>query len=186
MKETIKEVAEAQGYELAYSEESHGEHVFGMKIFVKMSQRKLSTEDSLYAAAELIKEKLGIVTAQLDPDGPAQRQRYRAEVENIYNEAGVTAIYMEALPNGYCSRPCCLNKPWFRVTSPIGHIVIGRRKHVWSIDWKDSLIKATGRELFPTEDVTRLDTEVHAWGNEAASRYIRRLHSSWASEMSRK
>lgn len=176
MNETIRKAAEEAGYEEAYAEESFGSHFFGMRIFVKMSERKLVQEDSFYAAADLIKEKLGIVSAKLDPEGPARRESYRAEVQKIYSDAGVTAIFIESLPNGYCSRPCCLNKPWFRVTSSIGHVVIGWRKSVMSISWKDSLIKASGMELFPTEDVTRLETEVHAWGTEKATKYIRRLH----------
>lgn len=178
----IKAVAEMDGYELAHGQESTGDRKsFGLLIFVKMSDRKVDRDrDSavLYKAADEIKNALETVSAQIDPEGPAERERHRAEVADIYQQAGVEAIYMEPLPNGYCSRPCCLNKPWFRVTSRIGRVTVGRRKHVIEIDWSDSAVKGTGEALFPEEKTTRLAAGIHAWNIENAARYVRRLHES--------
>lgn len=106
------------------------------------------------------------------------KARHRAEIARIYEVAGVTTIYVEELPNGYCPNPCCLNRPWFRVTSAIGHVVIGWRKRVISIDWKDSLVKKSGEELFPDENVTRSETGIHAWSVQKATEYVRRLHEA--------
>lgn len=175
----IRQAAEAEGYELAHAQESWGETAFGLAILVKMSERKLDRDkDSnvFYRVADEIRDALGTVSAHLDPEGPAQREQCRAQIEGIYRSAGVEAIYMEPLPNGYCPDPCCLNKPWFRVTSRIGHVVIGWRKSVISIDWNDSTVKESGEDLFPAEDVTRWGTGVHAWGVAKATEYIRRLH----------
>lgn len=131
--------------------------------------------DSEIEPSDEIKDALDTVTAQIDPDGPAQRESYRAEIEKIYKAAGVEAIYMEPLPNGYCHKPCCLNKPWFRVTSKIGHVVIGWRKRVISIDWKDSTVKESGEQI-SADNVTRWETGIHAWSVETAVEYIKRLH----------
>lgn len=178
--ERIKAEAEKQGYELAHGQESIGEHVFGLLIFVRMSQRKVCSADSpvLYRAADEIQEGLARVTAQTDPKAPMTRAVYRDEVVEIYARAGAGTIYIEELPNEYCKRACCLNRPWFRVTSALGHVVIGRRKRVFSIDWKDSRVALDGHVLFPDEDVTRWETGIHAWSVDKAVEYVRRLHDA--------
>jgi hypothetical protein len=173
----IRQMVEAEGYEVASGEESYSDHMFGLVILTKMSERKLCDRDNivLLRAANEIKKGLQTISAELDPEGLAKRTLYRAEIEKIYEYAGVSAIYMEELPNGYCRQPCCLNKPWFRVTSTIGHVVIGWRKHVLSIDWKDSRIAKNGEELF-SDNVTRWETGIHAQDVNEAAEYIRALH----------
>lgn len=179
MRNVVVDLSKFEGYELAYfAESSSGSHSRGLAILVKMSDRKICDKDDFYKAAEMIRTGLDTVSAELDPNGPEERERYRAEIVEIYKVAGIEAIYMEQLPNGYCSRPCCLNRPWFRVTSRIGHVVIGWRRRVISIDWKDSMVKATGEELFPVELVTRFETGIHAWDALKAAEYIARLHQS--------
>ncbi len=172
--EKVREFATSIGYERAYGEES--DSGFGLFILVKMKGRKIVDEDDFYKPARQIRKDIETVSAKLDPEGPAKRERCRAEIAGIYSAAGVGVIYMEELPNRHCPDPCCLNTPWFRVTSKIGHVVIGRQRSVISIDWKDSTVKKTGEELFPEEKVTRWDVGIHAYGMGAVTRYIRRLH----------
>lgn len=169
-----------EGYEVAHSEEWWAGSMLGkFAILVKLSNRQLGEHDDFYDVARQIRRKLDTVSAELDPKGPAEREAYKVEIADIYQRAGVEAIYMEPLRNGYCPEPCCLNKPWFRVTSKIGHVVIGWRKRVISIDWKDTVLKdRSGEELFPDEKVTRLETGIHAWGVDAAVKYIQHLHAS--------
>ncbi len=85
------------------------------------------------------------------------------------------AIYVEEIPNEYCSGACCVNRPWLIVTTPMGRIKIGPRKRVISISWEDSLIKQTAQELFPGEDVTKDGRTIHAWGIDKAREYVGRL-----------
>lgn len=180
MSERMRQVAAEEGYERAHFQEGDdGEHFFGLQIFVKMSNRKLCEEDGHYVrcAANDIKLKLDFISAEMDPKAADMRKWHRQEIERIYAAAGVGAIFMEEISNGYCSQPCCLNRPWFRVTSRIGHVVIGWRKRVFHIDWKDSILKKrNGEELFPAEDVTRWATGIHAWDEKDAAKYIMILH----------
>lgn len=185
---------DTDGYEFVHGEESsYGDgSTFGLKIFVRMRTRKVFTDAKrfkfaceedytvLYRAARDIKKGLETNSAKLDPEGPATRQSYRNEVERIYRDAGVTTIFVEELPNGYCSDTCCLNRPWFRVTSSIGHVVIGWRKRVMSIDWSTTTVKKSGEELFPEEKVTKLDHGIHAWGADVAVEYLKKLHAEGA------
>jgi hypothetical protein len=69
-----------------------------------------------------------------------------------------------------------LNRPWFRVTSSIGHILIGWRKRVLEIEWKDTVVKLGAHDLFPDDNVTRWESGIHAWSLDDATRYIKKLH----------
>jgi hypothetical protein len=83
-------------------------------------------------------------------------------------------IFVEDLPNGYCSRGCCRHRPWFLVTTPIGRIKIGWRKRVISITWDDT-DRPYADQLFPNEDVTKFNKTIHAWGLEKAKEYLKVL-----------
>jgi len=88
-------------------------------------------------------------------------------------------IYVEEVPNGYCSRACCEHLPWFVVTTEIGRIKIGWRKRVIEIDWTET---AAGKaaNLFPDEQVTKGDKMIHAWGYEDAAKYLQQIIASGA------
>ena len=84
-------------------------------------------------------------------------------------------IFVETIPNGYCSSYCCKYRPWFVVTTVKGRITIGWRKRVIEINWTDSTIDQSASELFPGEDVTKTEKLIHAWGYEKAKYYIQQL-----------
>jgi len=84
-------------------------------------------------------------------------------------------MFVQEIPNQYCSRHCCLYKPWLVVTTTRGKITIGWRKRVISIDWSDSHVKATAQELFPLEDVTKVQRSIHAWSYDKAKEYIQKV-----------
>lgn len=80
---------------------------------------------------------------------------------------------MRAIPNGYHSG--IYNTPWFIVETEKGPIKIGWRKRVISISWKGSNITHNGDVLFKDENVTTWETGCHAWGEDKAVEYLRRL-----------
>lgn len=93
----------------------------------------------------------------------------RKEFFEIFATAGFQDFHMTEIPNQYC--PCDYCEPWQEVTTRIGKFTIGWRKRVISIDW--------GRRdytcLFEKEDVTKWDTGIHAWGNDKAAEYLKRV-----------
>lgn len=91
----------------------------------------------------------------------------RQIMEVIYRD-GLT---FELLPNGYCNRPCCAHKPWFLCHTPDGDIEIGWRKRVISIEWKDNF-KPFDMSIFDSEDVTKWERGIHAWGDNKAYEYL--------------
>jgi len=106
------------------------------------------------------------------------RLDHRSQVEALKQKNGILEafgsrnIYVEEIPNGYCSEYCCKHLPWFIVTTNKGRIKIGWRRRVINIDWKDSDIKESSEELFPNEDVTKYEKSIHAWGYDKAKEYI--------------
>ena len=88
---------------------------------------------------------------------------------------GDRAIYAERIENRYCSSACCVNRPWLKVTTTQGPIVIGHRKRVIEINWLESRIMSLAADLFYAEDATKHGKTIHAWDLEKAKEYIGRL-----------
>ena len=65
------------------------------------------------------------------------------------------------------------------ITTRIGHIKMGWRKRVISIDWSGTEVQAKAQDLFPTEDVTKLEKSIHAWTEEKAAEYLDKLHAAF-------
>lgn len=90
----------------------------------------------------------------------------------IMQDAGFTLFVMNAIPNEYCSCDRC--PPWFRVQTIYGDIKMGWRKRVINIEWDFKV----PMELFKAEDVTKWESGIHAWGYDAAKKYLESLRLS--------
>ena len=162
--------------ELAYRMESHGGNgSFLIEIFIGGS-RKLTDKDreNVSEHAEKITELIHAETIKKDP---RSKERAKKEKEEILSLFQGQDIFVDELPNGYCNRYCCKHLPWFQVTTKIGRIIIGWRKSVIHVEWKDSNIglfekNKKSNDLFPDEDVTKGDYFIHACGLEKAKEYI--------------
>lgn len=126
--------------------------------------------DALYTAEELIKEAFLETKLSRDPEA----QRKAADERKSLLECFPAPIFVETIPNGYCSRACCKHLPWFKVTTVKGRITIGWRKSVISISWEDG-VNESAVDLFPAETSTRCDRTIHAWSLDDAKRYITKL-----------
>lgn len=164
-------------YKEGWSQESHGPHGhLGIKILVSMV-RSLTDVDKrvLRQAVAQVQEVLEAETIRLDPSTAENRAEERAAIVGLFD--GV-AIYVEEIPNGYCSQYCCLQKPWFVVTTKRGRIQLGWRKRVIQINWAGSDIESRAEELFTGEDVTKGDKMIHAWSYLKAQLYLKTLLDS--------
>lgn len=85
----------------------------------------------------------------------------------------------ELLPNGYCDQDCCSHIPWFLFHTIDGDIRMGWRKRVISIEWQENYKPFDMNELFGTEDVTKWENGgkrgIHAWGNDKAYEYLKKV-----------
>jgi len=109
---------------------------------------------------------------KLNPKATEQAKTERLSLLGVFGER---VIFVDEIPNGYCSDYCCKHLPWFIVTTTKGRIKIGWRKRVINIDWTDSIVKEDAETLFPDEDTTKTNCSIHAWGYEKAKEYIDKI-----------
>lgn len=100
----------------------------------------------------------------------------RNMVDLIYKN---TDYQFELLPNGYCNQDCYSHIPWFLFHTIDGDIIMGWRKRVISIEWQENYKPFDMTELFDTEDVTKWEKDgkrgIHAWSNEKAYEYLKKV-----------
>jgi len=104
----------------------------------------------------------------------------RKDCEALFTLAGIEVLKIKPLPDGYGYNPDdsgYFEKPprcvWWFVKTFSGWIEIGWRKRVIQINWEDTPI----RKIITEDDVTKSDTNVHAWNMEDALKYLKTLRS---------
>lgn len=150
---------------------------YGIDIEITADVRREFTKNDERNARQITEKLVDALmeeTYALDPKNKEEAEKERADILGLF---GDRAIYVEEIPNGYCSRYCCKHLPWFDVTTSKGRIKIGWRKRVINIDWEKSIIKEDAETLFPDEDVTKFDKGIHAWSLAKAKEYIDKLLS---------
>ena len=162
-----------------------GNHSVAVKIFVQID-RELTDADKkvIWRARETITDQLYRDSLRLDPAEQLAAVRERADILALFPDP----IFVETVPNGYCSRYCCAHKPWFVVTTRAGRIKIGWRKSVIHLEWTDSAVTKKAAEIFPKEEAwpgyetTQYDKVIHAHGYDKAREYIARIIASCDAE----
>lgn len=166
-----------EGYESAYAATINGDE-FGLKMFVKTDHKLTDEERGAFSrAGDAIRSAVMKESVRIDPKTASSAELERAEIVNLFSGL----IFVEEIPNGYCSQYCCAFKPWFVVTTSRGRIKIGWRKSVIHLEWTDSAIKGDAEDIFPKEEAwpgyetTQYDKTIHCHGYEKAREYIGRL-----------
>jgi hypothetical protein len=162
-------------YREIYSTEIHGTHGSrGLKILVAHpGDQNLDTEairHATYDAAKLVLSAVMEAVVAANTETQEAAKQVRAAFLGLFPEP----IFVEEIPNGYCSDWCCKHLPWFVVTTKIGRIKIGCRKRVINIDWSETKVPEA-EALFPQEDVTKSGRSIHAWGFDKAREYVLRI-----------
>jgi hypothetical protein len=153
------------------------EGLFGIKVLIS-APRELNSTDNKSCQQKAV-EILGEILAESIRLDPASKIRAKKERDGLLAcFPKETLVFVQEIPNGYCNQYCCRHLPWFIVTTPVGHITIGWRKNVINIDWSNSMLKATAKELFEKEDTTRYDRGIHAWSYEKATEYLKVILSA--------
>jgi hypothetical protein len=98
----------------------------------------------------------------------------QAAFQEMFRAAGYGDVVMTTVANRYGS--AIYRGPWFEVEVPGGVILIGWRKRVMNIDWS-----STGCDLadkFQDVKDTKDQYHVHAWTDEQAVDYLRRIREA--------
>lgn len=164
---------------LLCGQESHGSYgMFGIEIKVCATKLPDLKSEAIWLAGHNAKESVeaAIMEAVVANDDKAQAARVaeRDQITSLFDNR----IFVEEIPNGYCSRWCCKHLPWFKITTPVGRFTVGWRKRVISIDWSETVGTQDSKTLFAFEDVTKDEKLIHAWSVEKATGYILTIISS--------
>lgn len=160
-------------YKTLHSSESFGGYgAFGIKILVASSNMPNLSQNAIqgaaYKAADLITAEVRAASIAVNPTEKERALRQRKELLSVFPDK----IFVEEIPNGYCSDWCCRHLPWFKVTTEVGRFEIGWRKRVIHINWTETVGTKTAEELFPEEGTTKEGKMIHAWSLEKAGEYI--------------
>jgi hypothetical protein len=138
-----------------------------------------SRSDIAYDAGRYIEEiRNKIELAHAKQYRHEKRQENIEAMKELFHRAGFDPIYAKVIENQYDSNPAYYTDPWLIVTTAKGPIKIGWRKRVIEINWSESDIKQSAKDLFPSEAVTKVDQSIHAWGKEKAVNYLYELKNA--------
>lgn len=156
-----------ENYKQVYASESWPG--IGIEIRVTLDREETEAERRVFRkAAESIEDIVERTNLSLDTKVIAFRQETREKFIALFRGRD---ILVKELPNGYCSRACCSQAPWFEVTTSKGVITLGWRKRVINITYPDF------PALQVSDDTTQGDNYIHAWGYDKAQEYIDKLLS---------
>lgn len=125
-------------------------------------------------ARELVFQELSASAVNHDPAAKASAVKEKQDILALFDDP----IFVEEIPNGYCSSWCCRHLPWFIVTTRVGRFKIGWRKRVIQIDWSECPGSGLADALFTDENVTKDNRMIHAWSYEKAREYIQAVMKS--------
>lgn len=126
-----------------------------------------------------LEKRLLARSALLHPDNVEWKRSWLASARGAFEDAGLAPIHVKEIDNEYCGALCCPHRVWLRVTTRVGPITVGWRKHVIVVDWTRSDIEATANDLFRFEETTKGYKDVHAHGYEKMAEYLTRIAGEW-------
>jgi len=108
-------------------------------------------------------------------DDKAKDNEMRQRFHRVFEKAGFGRIRMSSTKNRYSSAR--VYAPWYYVNTEHGTFLIGWRKRVINIDWKGlgAVAESGFGDLFISEDVTKANTYIHAYGYDKAMDYLQRI-----------
>jgi hypothetical protein len=173
---------------------------YGVRIMVGGIKRDFSSDERNISAQAIaqIGHAIKIENARLAEIADPQRASNRLAIEALFD----CPIFTEEIPNQYCKQPCCSQKPWYVVTTPIGRITIGHRsigmacptdlpewtekvpawrepdpENVWEINWDGLPNPLPHQQVFPIypPDRNTCDHCINAWSLAEAKQFISRI-----------
>jgi len=163
-----------QNLKKVFSVENIGRGKFKLEIYLDVD-RELTDNDN-WAISECGEKLTRIINQETYRTNKTYIEKAKEDKQDLINLFGNKQIFVQEIPNQYNVDHC--HNPWLMVTTNVGHIKIGRRRHVFEIDWSGTIIPTKAKDLFPDEDVTREDRYIHAYGLEKAQEYINKILSS--------
>lgn len=166
-------------YKLLYGTQSLGKSgVIGIKILVASDKLPSLEVDKLrfaaYKAVDKIEDEIKAAICALDESSQTAAKEERGGLLGAFPNT----IFVEEIPNEYCSNGCFRHLPWFVVTTTIGRFKIGWRKSVIHLEWTETRGTERSEKLFEEEKVTKYEKVIHAYSYEKVKEYIAAIFAS--------
>ena len=163
-------------YTELYASESFGNYGgFGIKILVASTNLPdLSSSvinSTAHKAADIVSAEIMSAIVAGDEDAKRRSKKQKVELLAVFPDR----IFVEEIPNCYCSDWCCRHLPWFIITTETGRFKIGWRKRVIHLEWTDTVGTKSAEELFSEEETTKSGKMIHAWTLDKASEYVKAI-----------
>ncbi len=170
---------EPNDLQLVHQEESWGEigHQ-AVKLFVMLGRELTKNDqDAINKHMRELMIELNCETKTISPLNIKWKEEWLKGVSDAFFAAGLQTDFMLEIPNEYCGPRCCPHKVWLKVYTNVGIFKVGWRKRVIHLEWTDTNIQLTAKQLFPNEDVTKVEKMIHCYGMEKMGVYIKKLGS---------
>ena len=160
-------------YKTIYKKESFGyDENFGIEILMASSNPKnlenRKIQKIIYTIGTKIYSEIKSTIIARDPKAQELAKTQRSELISCFKEP----IFIEEIPNEYCSNYCCKHLPWFIITTSVGRFKIGFIKKAIHIDWSETIVNKKAFEIFANENVMIRYKYINAWSIEEAKEYI--------------
>lgn len=169
---------------LIYSDESWGEMHSDIRLFAMLPGFDIegALSDDVRRViykymTPLARELQAIVRAQL-PHSKKARADWLKNADRIFKEAELPSLMAEEIPNEYDPIDEAF-MPWLLIRTMVGTFRVGWRKRVLVLDWSQTGIRSTARQLFESENVTMDTHMIHCWGYEKATSYLKTLKAAF-------
>ena len=146
-----------------------GSDGLGVRVCVSLPAGRQLTERIVSEIQRVGSAAFDWLHAELHNTDPAEIAGREQEKASLLALFGDRKIWAEPVANEYDRR---FGRPWFVVTTTSGPVKIGWRKRVISIDWSRTTNSRVAEDLFASEATTKEGHTIHAWGYEAAARYL--------------
>jgi len=139
-------------------------------------QEKWDLSYPMRLAVDALHESIRLLRAKRDQSDV--REGVIKQYLYAIKSTGLECSWHKVIDNEYCNGASYWTRPWIIAYSSIGPLKIGWRKRVIVLDWSETPIEETANELFPDEDVTKIDKEIHCWGYDKLYEYLKVLKSA--------
>lgn len=157
-------------YKLIYGSESYpgmGLQILASDVDIDFTSEEYCLSPAARAVRKAAQDIEQALTRYSNSKDPKQLEFKIKERESLLACFAGKAGEIQELTNGYCFRACCSERPWYKVMTLKGPIVIGWRKKVIHIGWDPALTS-----LSVQDDTTAGEDFIHAWGYDKATEYI--------------
>lgn len=162
-----------------YMQHGYADVEYGIRILVQWPGHLGGhTRWECQTAAEKILNAMRMDENTTSEKGKQEKTENLASLMALFEGFAHVIGSFQEIPNGY-SRPddaWYVNRPWYKVHTLYGTLIVGWRKRVINLDWSGMLTVPSGKKLFPEEKETTVGKDyIHIWTKEQGQKFVAKI-----------